>query len=99
VYFSGDGTSIDEDGYVWFSGRADEIIKIAGHRIGTVEVETAFLCHAAVAEASVTAVPTQYAWKSSLLSWSSSKDSSPLSRSRWSYWISSWLTASWSHRA
>ena len=57
VYFSGDATSIDEDGYVWFSGRADEIIKIAGHRIGTIEVETAFLRHAAVAEAGVTARP------------------------------------------
>jgi hypothetical protein len=42
VYFTGDATSIDADGYVWFSGRADEIIKIADHRIGTIEVETAF---------------------------------------------------------
>jgi acetyl-CoA synthetase len=44
-------------GYVWFSGRADEIIKIAGHRIGTIEVETAFLRHLAVAEAGVTGRP------------------------------------------
>ena len=57
VYFSGDATAIDEDGYVWFSGRADEIIKIAGHRIGTIEVETAFLRHPAVAEAGVTGRP------------------------------------------
>jgi acetyl-CoA synthetase len=57
VYFSGDATAIDDDGYVWFSGRADEIIKIAGHRIGTIEVETAFLRHPAVAEAGVTARP------------------------------------------
>jgi acetyl-CoA synthetase len=57
VYFSGDAAEIDEDGYVWFSGRADEIIKIAGHRIGTIEVETAFLRHPAVAEAGVTARP------------------------------------------
>jgi acetyl-CoA synthetase len=57
VYFTGDATSIDEDGYVWFSGRADEIIKIAGHRIGTIEVETAFLRHPAVAEAGVTGRP------------------------------------------
>jgi len=54
VYFTGDATSIDEDGYVWFSGRADEIIKIADHRIGTIEVETAFLRNPAVAEAGVT---------------------------------------------
>ncbi len=57
VYFTGDATSIDDDGYVWFSGRADEIIKIAGHRIGTIEVETAFLRHPAVAEAGVTGRP------------------------------------------
>ena len=39
-YFTGDAAHIDEDGYVWFAGRADEIIKIAAHRIGTIEVET-----------------------------------------------------------
>jgi acetyl-CoA synthetase len=57
LYLSGDASSFDEDGYVWFSGRADEIIKIAGHRIGTIEVETAFLRHPAVAETGVTARP------------------------------------------
>ena len=59
VYFTGDATSLDEDGYVWFSGRADEIIKIADHRIGTIEVETAFLRHPAVAEAGVTGRPDE----------------------------------------
>jgi acetyl-CoA synthetase len=59
VYFTGDATAIDEDGYVWFSGRADEIIKIAAHRIGTIEVETAFLRHPAVAEAGVTGRPDE----------------------------------------
>jgi acetyl-CoA synthetase len=59
VYFTGDATSIDKDGYVWFSGRADEIIKIADHRIGTIEVETAFLRHPSVAEAGVTGRPDQ----------------------------------------
>ncbi|MGH7917594.1 MAG: AMP-binding protein, partial [Candidatus Binataceae bacterium] len=43
VYFTGDAAHVDEDGYFWFSGRADEIIKIAGHRLGTAEVETAIL--------------------------------------------------------
>ncbi|MBO0685212.1 MAG: AMP-binding protein, partial [Candidatus Dormibacteraeota bacterium] len=57
VYLSGDAAEIDADGYVWFSGRADEIIKIAGHRVGTIEVETALLRHPAVAEAGVTARP------------------------------------------
>jgi len=59
VYYTGDSASIDEDGYVWFAGRADEIIKIAGHRIGTVEVETAFLMHPAVTETGVTARPDE----------------------------------------
>jgi acetyl-CoA synthetase len=56
-YYVGDAAHIDADGYVWFAGRADEIIKIAGHRLGTIEVETAFLRHPAVAEAGVTGVP------------------------------------------
>jgi acetyl-CoA synthetase len=58
-YYVGDAAHIDADGYVWFAGRADEIIKIAGHRIGTIEVETAFLRHPAVAEAGVTALPDE----------------------------------------
>ncbi len=57
LYFTGDSVHIDEDGYVWFAGRADEVIKIAAHRIGTIEVETAFLRHPAVAEAGVTGRP------------------------------------------
>ena len=59
VYYTGDSAHIDEDGYVWFAGRADEIIKIAAHRIGTIEVETALLKHSAVAEAAVTGRPDE----------------------------------------
>ncbi len=59
VFYTGDSASVDEDGYFWFSGRADEIIKIAGHRIGTIEVETAFLHNPAVAEAGVTGRPDE----------------------------------------
>ena len=59
VYFTGDSAHIDEDGYVWFAGRADEVIKIAAHRIGTIEVESAFLTHPAVAEAGVTGRPDE----------------------------------------
>ena len=57
VFFTGDSGYVDEDGYVWFSGRADEIIKVADHRIGVIEVESAFLRHPAVAEAGVTTHP------------------------------------------
>jgi acetyl-CoA synthetase len=59
VYYSGDSAHIDEDGYVWFAGRADEIIKIAGHRIGTIEVESACLKHPAVAECGVIGRPDE----------------------------------------
>jgi acetyl-CoA synthetase len=59
VYYTGDSAQIDEDGYVWFAGRADEIIKIAGHRVGTIEVETAFLQHPAVTEAGVIGRPDE----------------------------------------
>jgi len=59
VYYTGDAAQIDEDGYVWFAGRADEIIKIADHRIGTVEVETAFLMHPSVAESGVIGRPDE----------------------------------------
>jgi len=57
LYFTGDAAMIDEDGYVHFAGRADEVIKVAAHRIGTIEVENAFLKHPAVAEAGVTGRP------------------------------------------
>jgi acetyl-CoA synthetase len=58
-YYVGDAAHIDEDGYVWFAGRADEIIKIASHRLGTIEVESAILNHPAVAEAGVTGRPDE----------------------------------------
>ena len=59
AYASGDACKFDADGYAWFAGRADEVIKIAAHRIGTVEVETAFLHHPAVAEAGATGQPDE----------------------------------------
>ena len=58
-YFSGDSGLVDADGYYWFSGRADEVIKIAAHRIGTIEVESAFLKHQAVAETGVIGRPDE----------------------------------------
>jgi acetyl-CoA synthetase len=59
VYYTGDSAHVDGDGYVWFSGRADEIIKIAGHRIGTIEVESVCLKHPAVAECAVIGRPDE----------------------------------------
>ncbi|HVZ21865.1 MAG TPA: AMP-binding protein, partial [Vicinamibacterales bacterium] len=57
LYYSGDSAHVDADGYFWFGGRADEIIKIAAHRLSTIEVESAFLTHPAVAECGVTGRP------------------------------------------
>jgi len=59
AYFTGDAAHIDEDGYVWFDGRADEIITTAAHRIGSVEVESALLTHPAVADVDVTGRPDE----------------------------------------
>ena len=53
VYFSGDGARIDKDGYLWLLGRVDDVLNVAGHRIGTMEVESALVDHPKVAEAAV----------------------------------------------
>jgi acetyl-CoA synthetase len=53
VYFAGDGAKRDEDGYYWILGRVDDVLNVAGHRIGTMEVESALVEHPAVAEAAV----------------------------------------------
>ncbi|MFA6808899.1 MAG: acetate--CoA ligase [Eubacteriales bacterium] len=51
IYFAGDGAKRDEDGYYWIIGRVDDVINVSGHRIGTMEVESALVEHPAVAEA------------------------------------------------
>jgi len=56
-YFTGDGARIDEDGYFWLMGRIDDVINVAGHRIGTMEVESALVSHPKVAEAAVVGKP------------------------------------------
>ena len=53
LYFPGDGAKVDEDGYFWILGRVDDVLNVAGHRIGTMEVESALVEHHAVAEAAV----------------------------------------------
>ncbi len=56
-YFSGDGCRRDADGYYWITGRVDDVINVAGHRMGTAEVESALVAHAKVAEAAVVGYP------------------------------------------
>ncbi len=57
VYFTGDGARVDRDGYYWLLGRVDDVLNVAGHRIGTMEVESALVDHPAVAEAAVVGKP------------------------------------------
>lgn len=59
MYYTGDAAMKDEDGYIWFLGRTDEVIKIAGHRMGTIEIESALLQHPNVAEAAVVGRPDE----------------------------------------
>ena len=57
VYFTGDGARRDEDGYFWVVGRIDDVLNIAGHRIGTAEIESALVSHPSVAEAAAVGRP------------------------------------------
>ncbi len=56
-YFAGDGARKDEDGYFWVMGRVDDVINVSGHRLGTMEIESALVSHPAVAEAAVVGRP------------------------------------------
>ena len=53
TYFAGDGAHRDKDGYFWIMGRIDDVMNVSGHRIGTMEVESALVSHPDVAEAAV----------------------------------------------
>ncbi len=57
TYFTGDGARRDEDGYYWLLGRVDDVLNVAGHRLGTMEVESALVDHPKVAEAAVVGKP------------------------------------------
>eukprot|EP00959_Pyramimonas_sp_CCMP1952_P347526 7279150-Pyramimonas_sp.AAC.2 len=55
-YFTGDGARRDKDGYIWITGRVDDVVNVSGHRIGTAEVESALVSHPKCAEAAVVGV-------------------------------------------
>src|ERR1051325_11705761 len=57
LYLAGDAARCDTDGCYWIMGRVDDVIKVAGHRLGTAEVESALVSHPAVAEAAVVPIP------------------------------------------
>ena len=56
-FYTGDGAMVDEDGYFWLLGRIGDVINVAGHRLGTAEVESALVSHESVAEAAVVGIP------------------------------------------
>ena len=58
-YFTGDGARRDADGYFWLMGRVDDVINVSGHRLGTMEVESALVAHPKVAEAAVVGRPDE----------------------------------------
>jgi acetyl-CoA synthetase len=58
-YYPGDYAMLDKDGYMWLLGRADDVLKVAGHRLGTMELESAFVSHKAIAEAAVASKPDE----------------------------------------
>jgi acetyl-CoA synthetase len=58
-YFTGDGARRDQDGYFWLMGRVDDVINVSGHRLGTMEIESALVSHPAVAEAAVVGRPDE----------------------------------------
>ncbi len=58
-YLAGDSARFDEDGYVWIIGRIDDVIKVSGYRLGTAEIESGLVSHAAVSEAAVIGVPDE----------------------------------------
>ncbi len=57
MYYPGDYAVMDKDGYFWMLGRADDVLKVAGHRLGTAEIESGFVSHKSVAEAAVCGIP------------------------------------------
>jgi acetyl-CoA synthetase len=59
VYFTGDGARRDQDGYLWIMGRVDDVINVSGHRLGTMEIESALVSHTTVAEAACVGRPDE----------------------------------------
>jgi acetyl-CoA synthetase len=76
-YYTGDFAMRDEDGYFWLLGRADEVLKVAGHRMGTAELESAAISHPAVAEAAVASKPDPIKGEAIVLFVTLKKDVSP----------------------
>src|SRR5258707_9026879 len=59
MYFAGDGARVDQDGYFWLLGRVDDVLNVAGHRLSTMEIESALVANPMVAEAAVVGRPDE----------------------------------------
>jgi acetyl-CoA synthetase len=59
MYFTGDGAREDKDGYFWIMGRVDDVLNVSGHRLSTMEIESALVAHSKVAEAAVVGRPDE----------------------------------------
>ena len=57
LYFTGDGCRRDKDGYIWITGRVDDVLNVSGHRLGTAEIESALVAHPSCVEAAVIGIP------------------------------------------
>ena len=79
IYFTGDGAKIDEDGYFWLLGRVDDVMNISGHRVSTMEVESALVDHPHVAEAAVIGRPHEIKGQA-IAAFVTIKDGTPQSR-------------------
>jgi len=81
-YYTGDFAMRDDDGYFWVLGRADEVLKVAGHRIGTAEIEDAAISHPAITEVAVTSKPDEIKGEAIVLFVTLKKGNSPSSTLR-----------------
>jgi acetyl-CoA synthetase len=77
LYFTGDGAHKDEDGYFWIQGRVDDVLNVSGHRLGTMEIESALVSHPLVAEAAVVGKPDELKGQS-VYAFVTPKDGAPL---------------------
>ncbi|WP_419807152.1 acetate--CoA ligase [Terriglobus sp.] len=88
-YFTGDGARVDEDGYYWLMGRVDDVLNVSGHRLGTMEIESALVAHTAVAEAAVVGRPDEMKGEGiiAFVSLADGRDPSPALKDELKKWV------------
>jgi acetyl-CoA synthetase len=88
-YFTGDGARVDEDGYFWLMGRVDDVLNVSGHRLGTMEIESALVAHTSVAEAAVVGRPDEMKGEGviAFVSLADGRDPSPALKDELKKWV------------